>query len=227
MAILAPLDWLVLAVFVLCWFGYAWLVDYSPWRERTLTAVMDRQRHVWMETMLRRDLRMIDTAIVAGLQNGTAFFASTSLLAIGAAFALLTTSEQVLGAVEDLPFGLPVSRAAWELKALGMLAIYAYAFFKFQWSYRLFNYFSILIGAVPPAAERDTPEARAAIERASQMSVLAGRHFTRGQRAFFFSIGFLGWFVNAWLFLAVTLIVVIALCRRQFAFPKLEMFGQG
>ena len=57
------------------------------------------------------------------------------------------------------------------------------------------------------------------------MSVLAGRHFTRGQRAFFFSVGFLGWFVNAWLFLAVTLIVVIALCRRQFAFPKLEMFG--
>jgi uncharacterized membrane protein len=35
----------------------------------------------------------------------------------------------------------------------------------------------------------------------------------------------LGWFVNAWLFLAVTLIVVIALCRRQFAFPQLEMFG--
>ena len=227
MAILAPFDWFVLTVFVLCWFSYAWLVDYTPWRGRTLTAAMDRQRYVWMETMLRRDLRMIDTAIIAGLQNGTAFFASTSLLAIGAAFALLTTSEQVLGVVEDLPFGLTVSRAAWELKALGMLAIYAYAFFKFQWSYRLFNYFSILIGAVPPTAERDTPEARAAIERASQMSVLAGRHFTRGQRAFFFSVGFLGWFVNAWLFLAVTLIVVIALCRRQFAFPKLEMFGRA
>ena len=155
------LDWVALAVFVICWSGYSWLVDHSPWRERTLTVAMDRQRRVWMETMLRRDLRMVDTAIIAGLQNGTAFFASTSLLAIGAAFALLTTSEQVLGVVEDLPFGLTVSRAAWELKAVGMLAIYAYAFFKFQWSYRLFNYFSILIGAVPPAAERETAEARA------------------------------------------------------------------
>ena len=150
MAILSTFDWVALAVFGVCWFGYAWLVDFSPWRDRTLTVAMDRQRRLWMETMLRRDLRMIDTAIITGLQNGTAFFASTSLLAIGAAFALLTTSEQVLGVVEDLPFGLTVSRAAWELKALGMLAIYAYAFFKFQWSYRLFNYFSILIGAVPP-----------------------------------------------------------------------------
>ena len=226
MAILSPLDWVALAVFVICWFGYSWLVDHSPWRERTLTVAMDRQRHIWMQTMLRRDLRMIDTAIITGLQNGTAFFASTSLLAIGAAFALLTTSEQVLGVVEDLPFGLSVSRAAWELKALGMLTIYAYAFFKFQWSYRLFNYFSVLVGAVPPSVERETAEAKAAIERASHMSVLAGRHFTRGQRAFFFSVGFLGWFVNAWLFLAVTLIVVIALCRRQFAFPKLEMFNR-
>ena len=226
MPIFQPLDWIALAVFVASWLGYGWLVDQSPWRERTLTVAMDRQRRLWMETMLRRDLRMIDTSIIMGLQNGTAFFASTSLLAIGAAFALLTTSEQVLGVVEDLPFGLTVSRAAWELKAIGILAIYAYAFFKFQWSYRLFNYFSILIGAVPPAAERDTTMAREAIERASHMSVLAGRHFTRGQRAFFFSVGFLGWFVNAWLFLVVTIIVLIALCRRQFAFPKLEMYGR-
>src|SRR5262245_6836969 len=169
MPIFQPLDWIALAVFVASWLAYGWLVDQSPWRERTLTVVMDGQRRVWMETMLRRDLRMIDTSIIMGLQNGTAFFASTSVLGIGAAFALLTTSEQVLGVVDDLPFGLTVSRAAWELKALGMLAIYAYAFFKFQWSYRLFNYFSILIGAVPPAAERDTELAREAIERAAHM----------------------------------------------------------
>ena len=175
----------------------------------------------------RRDIRIIDTSIVAGLQNGTAFFASTSLLAIGAAFAFLTTSEQVITAVEQLPFPLETSRAAWEAKAIGLLAIYAYAFFKFGWSYRLFNYTSILIGAVPPAASGDTEEARRALERAAHMSVLAGQHFSLGQRAFFFSVGFLGWFASAWVFLVITLAVLAALVRRQFAFPNLELFEPG
>ena len=101
--------------------------------------------------------------------------------------------------------------------------IYAYAFFKFGWSYRLFNYTSILIGAVPFAAEQESTEARLAIARATHMNVLAGHHFSLGQRAFFFSVGFLGWFASAWLFLAVTIVVVIALCRRQFAFPRLAL----
>jgi uncharacterized membrane protein len=223
MSTLQPLDWIALAVFVACWLGYSWLVDFSPWRDRTLTAAMNRQRRRWMEMMIGRDLRIVDTSIVAGLQNGTAFFASTSLLAIGAAFAFLTTSEQVLRAVQQLPLPLETSRAAWEAKAIGLLAIYAYAFFKFGWSYRLFNYVSILIGAVPPAAERDSAEAKQAIERASHMSVIAGHHFSLGQRAFFFSVGFLGWFASAWVFLAITLIVLIALCRRQFAFPDLAL----
>ena len=217
------LDWIAIACFVLSWAGYAWLVDASRWRERTLTAIMNEQRRRWMEAMLTRENRILDTQVIAGLQSGAAFFASTSLLAIGAAFALLTTSEQVLGVVDDLPFAMSTSRATWEVKALGLMAIYAYAFFKFGWSVRLFNYASILMGATPPASERNTEEARVAIERAVHMNVVAGRHFTRGQRAFFFSIGFLGWVASAWLFLLVTLIVVFALCRRQFAFPALDL----
>jgi uncharacterized membrane protein len=226
MPIFSAVDWVAVAVFAASWAGYSWIVDFSRWRERSLTAAMDRQRDVWMQMMLKREVRIVDTAIIAGLQNGTAFFASTSLLAIGAAFALLTTSEQVLSVVRDLPLGVIPSRAAWEVKALALLAIYAYAFFKFQWSYRLFNYASILIGAVPPAAEQETKAARIAIERASRMSVMAGRHFTRGQRAFFFSVGFLGWFASAWLFLLVTLVVVAALALRQFAFPALKLLRE-
>ena len=223
MLFVEPLDWITLAVFVASWVAYGWLVDFSPWRGKTLTAAMNRQRRLWMEMLARRDLRIIDTSIVAGLQNGTAFFASTSLLAIGAAFAILTTSDQVLTLVQQLPLPLNASRDAWEAKAVGLLIIYAYAFFKFGWSYRLFNYTSILIGAVPFAAERESEAARRAIDRAVHMNVLAAHQFSLGQRAFFFSVGFLGWFASPWLFLAITLVVVISLARRQFAFPKLAL----
>ena len=42
-------------------------------------------------------------------------------------------------------------RQLFEIKVLGLMALLAYAFFKFGWSYRLFNYCSILLGALAGA----------------------------------------------------------------------------
>jgi len=95
---------------------------------------------------------MIDTAIMSGLQNGTAFFASTSLLAIGGAFALLNATDRIFGVLGDLSLQSTVPRGMFELKAIGLILIFGYAFFQFGWSYRLFNYASILLGATPTAA---------------------------------------------------------------------------
>ena len=57
---------------------------------------MNRYREVWMQSMLDREMRMVDAQIIAALQNGTAFFASTSLIAIGGALTLLRSTEEVL-----------------------------------------------------------------------------------------------------------------------------------
>ena len=210
------IDWIALGWFVLCPVAISWLVDHSPWRNRTLTAGINRHRHRWMQMMMKRELRMIDTSIIAGLQNGTAFFATTSLFAIGGSFALLNATDTVLGVYADLPFAVETDRGLWETKVLGLMLIYAYAFFKFGWAYRLFNYTSILIGSAP-LREDTTPElAERAADIAAEMNILASRHFNRGLRAFFFSIGFLGWFANAWVFMTATAFVTIVLYRRQF-----------
>lgn len=206
--------------FLASWIGYAWLTERSPFRHRTLSAAMNRQRHAWIRQLAERDLRMIDTAIMSGLQNGTAFFASTSLLAIGGGFAVLNASDRVVEIARDLPFGLTVARAAWETKAVGLLVIYAYAFFKFGWSYRLFNYASILIGAVPPRTQMGTPEMEAAIDRAGKMVVLAGAQFNQGLRAFFLSVGYLGWFVGPIPLMVSSALVITVLARRQFFSPS-------
>ncbi|WP_343039186.1 DUF599 domain-containing protein [Propylenella binzhouense] len=209
------LDWISLVLFVAGWILYSFLIERSHWRALTLTAAMNRQRVVWMETMLAREVRIVDTSIVAGLQNGTAFFASTSLLAIGSAFALMNAADLGIELARHLPGASQVTRDQWELKALGLMGIYGYAFFKFGWSYRLFNYASILMGAMPPASERDTEDARIAARRAGAMNAAAGRHFNRGLRAFFFSVGYLGWFASDWAFLVLTLVVLAVLVRRQ------------
>ena len=126
---------------------------------------MNLYRDVWMLQMLKRETRMVDAQIVAALQNGTAFFASTSLIAIGGALTLLRAPEEILQVLGSLPFGAQMTHVQWEAKTIGLAVVFVYAFFKFGWAYRLYNYVAILVGATPPAAEKDTPEAQAHARR--------------------------------------------------------------
>ncbi|WP_334177060.1 DUF599 domain-containing protein [Pseudoxanthobacter sp.] len=211
------LDYLALFWFLGSWAVYGYVIDHSRWQHRTLSAAMRGQRRRWMHAMARRENRIVDASIMSGLQNGTAFFASTAVLAIGAAFALLNSTDRMIEVFSDLEMPTTAARQIWEVKGMGLLLIYAYAFFKFGWSYRLFNYASILMGAVPTARDVDTPEGWAAVERAAAMANDAGRHFKLGLRAFFFSIGFLGWFAGPVAFFCAATLILAVQALRQFA----------
>ena len=200
----------------MAWAGYAIYVEYIPKQRRSLNALMNTYREVWMRRMLEREARMVDMQVMAALQNGTAFFASTSLFAIGGALTVLRSTDEALRVMANLPVGLETSRTLWELKSIGVAVIFVYAFFKFSWSYRLFNYVSILLGAMPPHRDRDTPAADTHVKRTTQLFASAGRHFNHGQRAFFFALGFLGWFVSPYVFIATTAAIVVVLWFRQF-----------
>lgn len=210
------IDIVAILWFCMSWVIYALVVRRPAGAGRSLSSAMDHQRRQWMRTMLHRDLRMVDTSIMSGLQNGTAFFASTSLIAIGGCFALLKSSDQVHAVLQDLAIGGP-PRGLFELKAFGLMLIFGFAFFEFGWAYRLFNYASILLGATPTAAHAAEPEAIAAVERATIFTISAGSHFNHGLRAFFFAIGYLGWFINGWMLLVTTTLVLTVQLYRQFA----------
>ncbi|WP_298959533.1 DUF599 domain-containing protein [uncultured Methylobacterium sp.] len=210
------LDLWAVGFFVFAWFAYGLAVEYRDIRHPSLNRMMHRHRYGWAEQMEQRDNRVVDTTINASLQNGTAFFASTSLIALGSVLTLSRSADDVLTLFSTLPFGTPTTRAMWEIKVAGLALIFVYAFFKFAWAYRLFNYGAILIGAVPPRGG-DPDEIRRAARRAAAMNVAAGGHFNNGQRAFFFALAYLGWFVSAAALLVATAAVLIVMGRRQFA----------
>ena len=213
----STLDVMALAFFAFAWLAYWAAVELTPAGRRGLNPLMNRYRQRWMEQMAVRENRIVDTTILASLQNGTAFFASTSLLAIGGVLALVQSTETALTLFQDLPFGLATSRTAWEVKVIGLAVIFVYAFFKFAWSYRLFNYTAILVGSVPVLTGENHREALEAARRAAAMNVVAGKHFNRGQRAFFFALAYLGWLVSAYVFMGATAAVLYVMWRRQFA----------
>src|SRR5471030_886379 len=210
-------DILAVGFFVLEWTVYALTLEHSAYGRDSLSARMHVYREVWIRRMLDREARMVDMQIMGSLQNVTAFFASTSLIAVGGGLALLRSTSEALAVLGALPINLSPSPALWEIKCVGLILIFVYAFFKFAWTYRLFNYVAILLGAMPPAAQRDTPEAEAHVIRTTGLFEAAGRHFNRGQRAFFFALGYLGWFVSPWVLFVTTALVVIVTWRRQFA----------
>ena len=213
-------DWLALAFFGLGWAGYQLAAELTAGRNRSLNVLMNEQRYRWIEQMARRDDRILDININASLPSGTAFFASASLIALGAALTLQRSTDDALHLLSELPFGLPRTQLAWELKGLGLAVIFTYAFYKFAWSYRVFNYAAISIGAVVLHDDPALGPAEAA--RAANMNVVAGRHFTRSLQAFFFAFAYLGWFIGPWVLIGSTAVVLVIVWPRQFSSDALN-----
>jgi uncharacterized membrane protein len=209
-------DIFALIFFICCWLTYHYLVESSRIGHASLHTLMNDYRQRWMQEMFPRDNRIVDTTISASLQNGTAFFASTSLVALGATLSLLRSTNEFILIFVDIPYVEVPTKAGWELKVIGLAIIFAYAFFKFAWAYRLFNYCSILIGATPQPGSHNVKEVKRALHRASAMNIVAGRHFNRGQRAFFFALAYLGWFISPWVFIITTGASLYAMWHRQF-----------
>ena len=105
MPLFSPLDLAALAFFLGTWAAYGFALALNERRKRGLNFDMHHFRDVWMAQMLAREMRMVDAQIVAALQNGTAFFASTSLIAVGGALTLLRSTTEILQVVGTLSAG--------------------------------------------------------------------------------------------------------------------------
>ena len=219
---LSPLDYAAVLFFVAGWLAYHLLVERSPLGRRALNNRMNEYRLRWMLEMQARENRIVDSSLMATLQSGTSFFASTSLLALGGSLTLLRGADDALKILNDFPLGSATARTLWDVKVVGLVVIFGYAFFKFAWSYRLFNYATILIGATPSHKSSRPEQRRLTALRAAEMNIVAGRHFNRGQRAFFFALAYLGWFVGPFVLMGATAVVVFAVLVRQFSSDALR-----
>ncbi len=219
------LTWLDIVAFVwflLTWISYATLIERTRYGKKSVNLIMENYRYIWFRTLLRREQRMIDTGVMSGLQSGTAFFASTSLIAIGGTLSMLQNSDKIIALMQALPGVTPNALPLLQAKICGLTVIFVYAFFKFTWAFRLFNYSGIIIGACPVKDEAQNDEAYRIADRGARLNIAASRHFNRGLRGFFFALGYLGWFVHPLLFLIGTGLIAIVLYRRQFASDALE-----
>lgn len=194
------------------WMGYSWYADSYRW-EDSLTGQMYRIRRRWMQQMVKRELRMPDVQSVAMLANSVLFFASTAILIIAGVLAMLGTRETIISLLNDLPFLPPTSMLLLDLKLATLLGIFVYAFFKLSWSVRQYNYISAVIGALPFPGEKGS---EVWVEHAAYVMTRASFHFNRAQRAYYFGLAVLSWFVHPLALIAASVCVTFVLYRREF-----------
>lgn len=212
-------DTVALVCFLLCWLGYGVIAHWLRKRRPSLISAVNEFRARWMRRVCERDSHIADAALLGNLLRGALFFASTTVFILGGLIALLPALGHV---VSHLPYSTPSEPWVLEFKALVLIAVFVYAFFKFTWSAWQYNVLAIIVGAAPTPPETNPTDFTRYVDNAAHIATMAGDSYNNGIRAYYFAIALLSWFVDPVLFLAVTLLVAFVLYRREFASRMLK-----
>lgn len=207
------LDALAVALLVLAALAIGHAVEHPPARRPSVTLLMADYRRAWMRQFVTRSPRIFDATVIDSLRQGTAFFASACMIALGGGIALVGNSERIEGVAADLT--LQIEGATVEIKVILVLLFLANALLKFIWAHRLFGYCAILMAAVPNDPE--DPQCYPMAARAAEINVTAARNFNRGLRSIYFALAALGWLLGPVALVLTTVVTSAVLIRREFA----------
>ncbi len=214
-------EWSALLFFILCWWGYARYAEHDSHADDNLLAITNRYRTQWMREMLKRETRTMDAIMVGNLQRSIAFFANTTIFILLGLMTMLGYHDKAATIIAGIPFAKPMTGFLWELRIFLLIFIFIYAFFKYTWSLRQYNYAGIFIGAAPACDDRPE-EHEDVIRRGSYLIGNAAKHFNNALRAYYFGLAALAWFIHPYLFMAATAWVVFVTYRREYRSATLK-----
>ena len=212
--LITALDYSAFALLVMLWALIGWRIENPSSKHPSVSVVMADYRREWMRQMITRDPRIFDATILGNLRQGTAFFASASMISIGGVLALVGNKEQLIGIADDLTLGRDPD-IVWEIKLMVTLFFVTNAFLKFVWSNRLFGYCAVVMSSVPN--EIDHPKTLPRAMKAAEINVTAAKGFNRGLRSVYFGLASAAWLAGPIALIGATLITCLVLWRREFA----------
>ncbi|RYI07070.1 MAG: DUF599 domain-containing protein [Acetobacteraceae bacterium] len=212
LATIPAFDLAMLGLLILAWVVSGRVSEVPPRSCPSVSSLMEEYRRDWMRTFVTRQPRIFDATLIDSLRQGTAFFASACMIAIGGGVAVIGNAAVVQRLTDEFPISGGPDVAVKMLPVIGFLAN---ALLKFVWAHRLFGYCSILMAAVP-----NDPEDPLAFHRAGQaaeINITAAKSFNRGLRSIYYALAALGWLLGPWGLLAGTALATGILIRREFA----------
>ncbi len=220
----SALDALAAGFLLLSWYGIGYWIEHSSPKNPSVTVLMERYRRDWMLQHVTRDPRVFDALTLSSLRQGTTFFASGCMIAIGGVLALIGNTDPLLNVASDLSLQ-QTPKVVWEVKLIVVILLLSNGFLKFVWSQRLFGYAAVLMGAVPNDSADPMAYPRAA--QAAEINIIAARNFNRGLRAVYFTLGSLTWLLGPLPLIAATCVTFFVVWRREFASNSRKIILQG
>jgi uncharacterized membrane protein len=212
-AFFSPSDLVALALLFGLWAAVGWRVEHPGARNPSTAMLMAGYRRAWMQEMVTRQPRVFDAQILGTMRQGTAFFASTCMIALGGTLAMIGNAEKLAGVAEDITLS-DQPALIWEVKLLVLAFFLANAFLKFVWAIRLFGYCAVLMAAVPN--EPEDPKARHRAGQAAEINITAARSFNRGLRSIYFSLAAAAWLAGPIALGIAALLTLFVIWRREF-----------
>lgn len=208
-----PVDFAAVALLFSGWILIGLRIE-MPGKRTSVSVLMARYRRDWMEQMLTRDPRIFDSQILGILRQGTTFFASACMIAIGGALALIGNAERLAGVANDLTLEDDPA-FVWEMKLVVIVLLLINGFLKFVWSHRLFGYCAVMMAALPNHAS--DPAARPRATKAAELNITAARSYNRGLRSIYFAMAATAWLLGAVPLILAVIFTLAVLWRREFA----------
>ena len=213
LSLFTALDLLAVGLLLMAWAGIGLLIEHPRWGRRSVTVMMSEVRREWMRQLAQRDVRIFDSQIVGSLRQGTAFFASTSILAIGGLLTVLGNTE-LIGTVTGGLLADPRPAQFTQVKLFAVAVFLVEAFLRFVWSNRVFGYCAVVMAAVPAPGH---PDAFPVARQAAELNIRAAYNFNRGLRSIYFALAALTWIAGAVPLMIATGVCIWVLLEREFA----------
>lgn len=207
------LDSAALLLLIVCWLATGYLAEHPPAWRPSVSLLMKDYRRKGMVEFLTRDPRIFDISLIDSLRQGTAFFVSGSMIAIGGGVAMIGNAATLQGLAQDLTLGLDPSQT--RVKLIVVVGLMANSLLKFMWSHRLFGYCAIMMAAVPN--DHTHPEALPRALQTAEINITAAKGFNRGLNGVYFALAALAWLLGPWALIWATLFTAGVMLRREFA----------
>jgi uncharacterized membrane protein len=206
------------------WLAAGWRIEHPSSRHPSTSSLVAEYRREWMKQMVTRQPRIFDAQILGNLRQGTAFFSSTCMLALGGTLAMIGNADQLAGVAGDFTQS-DEPAIVWEIKLMLLALFLTNAFLKFVWSNRLYGYCSVLMAAVPNDPEDPKAYHRAA--QAAEINITAARSFNRGLRSIYFALAAAAWLAGPFTLALGAIATFLVIWRREFWSHSREILLDG
>ena len=220
MDVMGGLDILALIFFVVAWAGYGFVM-YFQGQTYHLVKVMHRYRLQWIKHMIKRADRHLDLLVVGHVLTTTTLLAVMAGIFVMGAMVMVGYGAKIIPLLNEIPWSMINTNGLWVIKTMTLLLLCLFAFFKLTWVIRQLHYATVLIVAAPVYREGvdviyDLKRQTKYVTKTATILSNIDQHFISAIRALYFGAAVLSWYIHPLLFMAMTVLILGVVYRREF-----------